>query len=74
MAYCNEFDHVGIRGGKKVARVDLCDNTFPATLPKTSEGIEGCPTAEEFLPMSTFMEISTGNVQIMGTDGEWASM
>jgi len=74
MTYCNEFDHLGLRDGKKAARVDLCDVTFPATLPKTSEGIEGCPEAEEFLPMSTFMETSTGDVQIMGTDGEWAVM
>lgn len=73
MIYCNDFDHVGQKAdGTQVARVDLVDVSFPGTMPTDSTGIEACPNAGEFLPMSTFMATSTGDLKIKQTDGTWA--
>lgn len=75
MIYCNEYDHVGTdKNGQAVARVDLVNTTLPATMPLTSEGIENCPVAKRFLPMSTFLVTSTKKVYVMNTDNAWDEM
>lgn len=72
--YINEFRIIEQSAGRRSIKGMFQATTLPSPIPKTGAGVTGLASTDDIATGSFLLIETTGDVYILGEDGEWHNL